>query len=154
MRNTLILAAALLVASCGAAEEKGVKDAFEGKFYIGAALNASEIVGVDTAGVEILKKHFNSIVAENCMKCEEIHPQEDVYNFTLADKFVEFGEENDMFIIGHCLVWHSQLARWFAYDEEGNYVTPEVLKQLLPCFYQNRFQHSRPSRSFPRSFSS
>lgn len=131
MRNTLILAAALLVASCGAAEEKGVKDAFEGKFYIGAALNASEIVGADTAGVEILKKHFNSIVAENCMKCEEIHPQEDVYNFTLADKFVEFGEENDMFIIGHCLVWHSQLARWFAYDEEGNYVTPEVLKQRM-----------------------
>lgn len=131
MRNTLILAAALLVASCGAAEEKGVKDAFEGKFYIGAALNASEIVGVDTAGVEILKKHFNSIVAENCMKCEEIHPQEDVYNFALADKFVEFGEENDMFIIGHCLVWHSQLARWFAYDEEGNYVTPEVLKQRM-----------------------
>lgn len=131
MRNILILAAALLVASCGAAEEKGVKDAFEGKFYIGAALNASEIVGADTAGVEILKKHFNSIVAENCMKCEEIHPQEDVYNFTLADKFVEFGEENDMFIIGHCLVWHSQLARWFAYDEEGNYVTPEVLKQRM-----------------------
>lgn len=131
MRNTLIIAAALLVASCGAAEEKGVKDAFEGKFYIGAALNASEIVGADTAGVEILKKHFNSIVAENCMKCEEIHPQEDVYNFALADKFVEFGEENDMFIIGHCLVWHSQLARWFAYDEEGNYVTPEVLKQRM-----------------------
>lgn len=131
MKNTLILAAALLVASCGAAEEKGVKDAFEGKFYIGAALNASEIVGTDTAGVEVLKKHFNSIVAENCMKCEEIHPQEDVYNFTLADKFVEFGEANDMFIIGHCLVWHSQLAKWFAYDEEGNYVTPEVLKQRM-----------------------
>lgn len=131
MKNILIIAAALLAASCSAAEEKGVKDAFEGKFYIGAALNASEIVGADTAGVEILKKHFNSIVAENCMKCEEIHPQEDVYNFALADKFVEFGEENDMFIIGHCLVWHSQLARWFAYDEEGNYVTPEVLKQRM-----------------------
>ena len=131
MKNILIIAAALLAASCSAAEEKGVKDAFEGKFYIGAALNASEIVGADTAGVEILKKHFNSIVAENCMKCEEIHPQEDVYDFTLADKFVEFGEANDMFIIGHCLVWHSQLARWFAYDEEGNYVTPEVLKQRM-----------------------
>ena len=131
MRNTLIIAAALLVASCGAAEEKGVKDAFEGKFYIGAALNASEIVGADTAGVEILKKHFNSIVAENCMKCEEIHPEENVYDFTLADQFVELGEANGMFIVGHCLVWHSQLAKWFAYDSEGNYVTPEVLKQRM-----------------------
>ena len=131
MKNILIIAAALLSASCSTAEEKGLKDAFEGKFYIGAALNASEIVGADTAGVEILKKHFNSIVAENCMKCEEIHPQEDVYDFTLADKFVESGEANDMFIIGHCLVWHSQLAKWFAYDEEGKYVTPEVLKQRM-----------------------
>ena len=65
------------------------------------------------------------------MKSEEIHPEEGVYDFTLADKFVEFGEANDMFIIGHCLVWHSQLAKWFPYDDEGNFVTPEVLKERM-----------------------
>ena len=132
MKRLLTFAAAALVAaSCAPKQPQGVKDAFEGKFYIGAALNESEIRGWDTTGVEIVKKHFNSIVAENCMKSEEIHPEENVYNFELADKFVEFGEANDMFIIGHCLIWHSQLAKWFAYDENGEYVTPEVLKQRM-----------------------
>lgn len=131
MKNVSIIIALAVLASCGTPEEKGIKDAFADNFYIGAALNEAEIRGIDTTGVEIIKKHFNSIVAENCMKSEEIQPEEGVYNFELADKFVEFGEANDMFIIGHCLVWHSQLAKWFPYDENGNYVTPEVLKQRM-----------------------
>ena len=132
MRRLLTFAAAALVAaSCAPKAPQGVKDAFEGKFYIGIALNEAEIRGWDTTGVEIVKKHFNSIVAENCMKSMEIHPEEDVWNFELADKFVEFGEANDMFIIGHCLVWHSQLAKWFPYDDEGNFVTPDVLKERM-----------------------
>ena len=134
MRN-LIIGAAIVLAAAGCSskteEPKGIKDAFEGKFYIGAALNEAEIRGIDTTGVDLVKTHFNSIVAENCMKNEEIHPAEDVWNFELADKFVEFGEANNMFIIGHCLVWHSQLAKWFAYDENGEYITPEVLKQRM-----------------------
>ena len=91
MKNFLISAAAILAAvSCSskADEQKGVKDAFDGKFYIGTALNEAEIRGLDTAGVEVVKKHFNSIVAENCMKSMEIHPQEDVWTFELADKFI------------------------------------------------------------------
>ena len=132
MKRLLTFAAAALVAAaCAPKAPQGVKDAFEGKFYIGTALNEAEIRGWDTTGVEIVKKHFNSIVAENCMKSMEIHPEEDVWNFELADKFVEFGEANDMFIIGHCLVWHSQLSKWFPYDENGEYVTPEVLKQRM-----------------------
>ena len=138
MKKILVFAAAAVIAAgCNCSDKKaeakaeGIKDAFEGKFYIGAALNEAEIRGTDTAGVALVKKHFNSIVAENCMKNEEIHPEENVYNFELADKFVEFGEANGMFIIGHCLVWHSQLADWFVYDEKGEYVTPEVLKQRM-----------------------
>ena len=90
MKRLLTFAAAALVAAaCAQKAPQGVKDAFEGKFYIGTALNEAEIRGWDTTGVEIVKKHFNSIVAENCMKSMEIHPEEDVWNFELADKFVE-----------------------------------------------------------------
>lgn len=131
MKATSILVSMLLISAYSAPAQTGLKDAFADHFYIGAALNEAEITGTDASGVELIKKNFNSIVAENCMKSEEIHPEEGVYDFTLADKFVEFGEANDMFIIGHCLVWHSQLAKWFPYDENGNYVTPEVLKKRL-----------------------
>lgn len=131
MKKILLFAALGLITACSTPEEKGAKDVFAEHFYLGTALNEAQIIGLDTKGVETIKKHFNSIVAENCMKSEDIHPEEGVYDFTLADKFVEFGEANDMFIIGHCLVWHSQLAKWFPYDDEGNFVTPDVLKERM-----------------------
>lgn len=65
------------------------------------------------------------------MKCEKIHPQENEYFWDDADAFVNFGEENNMFIIGHCLIWHSQLAPWFLFDDKGNYVDAETLKQRM-----------------------
>ena len=108
-----------------------LKDALKDQFYIGAALNAGQITGKDTASLKILSKHFNSIVAENCMKSQEIHPEEGRYDFTLADPFVELGEQNGMFIIGHALIWHSQLSRWFCVDEKGENVSPEILKARM-----------------------
>lgn len=131
MKRITLMAAVCLMTACCAPKEKTLKETFAGHFHIGAALNEAQILGTDAAGQETLIRHFSSIVAENCMKSEEIHPEEDVYDFELADKFVELGETNGMFIIGHCLVWHSQLAKWFPYDDKGNYVTPEVLKERL-----------------------
>ena len=108
-----------------------LKDALKDKFYIGTALNANQITGKDTAGLRVLKEHFNSIVPENCMKSMELQPKENNFTFDLADKFVELGEKNDMFIIGHTLIWHSQLPRWFCVDEKGDNVSPEVLKKRM-----------------------
>ena len=65
------------------------------------------------------------------MKSSVIHPKENKYNFAQADEFVSFGESNQMAIIGHCLIWHSQLAPWFCVDKDGNNVSPEVLKKRM-----------------------
>ena len=132
--SALLIAA--FVAACGnqkatVVEEPSLKDAVGDKFLMGVALNVNQSSGVDTSSIKLVKQHFNSIVAENCMKCEVIHPEEDRYDFTLADQFVSFGEKNGMAFIGHCLIWHSQLAPWFCVDEKGNNVTPEVLKQRM-----------------------
>ena len=53
-------------------ESSSLKAAFGNKFLIGAALNQRQVSGEDTAAIAIAKHHFNSIVAENCMKCEVI----------------------------------------------------------------------------------
>ena len=132
--SALLIAA--FVAACGnqkatVVEEPSLKDAVGDKYLMGVALNVNQSSGVDTSSIKLVKQHFNSIVAENCMKCEVIHPEEDRYDFTLADQFVSFGEKNGMAVIGHCLIWHSQLAPWFCVDEKGNNVTPEVLKQRM-----------------------
>lgn len=114
----------------------GLKDVFQGKFYLGTALNVGQITGKDTASVRIIKQHFNSITSENVMKSALIQPQEGKFNFTLPDQFVEFGLQNQMFVIGHCLVWHSQAPKWFFVDEKGNDVSREVLISRMKTHIQ------------------
>lgn len=135
-RKTLLaVLAGLALSSCTTRvtteNDASLKGVLGDKFLVGVALNTRQSSGVDTAAVKIVKRHFNSVVAENCMKCQTIHPEEDRYDFSQADEFVKFGEDNGMYIIGHCLVWHSQLAPWFCVDKDGNNVAPEVLKQRL-----------------------
>jgi len=112
-------------------EKATLKDAYTGKFYIGTAMNAPQIKEDDTVSVRVIKENFNAIVAENCMKSGPMQPKEGEFDFTLADKFVEFGVKNNMHITGHCLVWHSQAPRWFFTDSLGNQVAPEVLKERM-----------------------
>lgn len=93
-------------------EQKSLKKTFENDFYIGAALNEFQFNKTDSVETALIINEFNSITAENMMKSMHIHPQKDTFNFKQADKFVAFGEKNNMFIHGHTLIWHSQLAPW------------------------------------------
>lgn len=108
-----------------------LKDAYKGKFYIGTALNLNQIWERNEKAKEVIETHFNSIVAENCMKSENLQPQEGVFNFSDADKFVEYGEKHGMHIIGHTLIWHSQAPTWFFKDANGNDVSREVLIERM-----------------------
>ena len=84
-----------------------------------------------TAEWPVIVNNFNWVVAENCMKCEVIHPKEGVYDFTLADQFVDKAKAAGLKVQGHCLIWHSQCAPWFHFDEDGKLVSPEVLKKRM-----------------------
>ena len=133
MKALLLLLTVVLMA-CGnekVEKEPGLKDVLEGKFEIGVALNTRQAAGMDTLATEIVKKHFNAIVAENAMKSGELLNENREYDFTQADELVQFGVDNNLNIVGHCLIWHSQLPQWFCVDENGENVTPEVLKERM-----------------------
>jgi endo-1,4-beta-xylanase len=91
---------------------ESLKTAFKNNFLIGAALNSSQFMRDDYQSEKLIKTQFNSISPENVLKWESIHPQPQDYNFSSADKYVEFGLTENMFIIGHTLIWHSQLPAW------------------------------------------
>ena len=131
--NWLFIAILMLSPACNTQEpaEEGLKDALEGKFIIGTAMNAPMINGSDTASLNILNKHFNSVVAENCMKSGLIQPIEGEFDFVLPDKFIAFAEQNDLYTVGHCLIWHSQAPHWLFVDEEGNDVSREILIERM-----------------------
>ena len=125
----------LLVTACApdpkVQPDLSLKDAFAGKFYIGTALDSAQIIGEDMAAIRVVKEQFSAIVPENCMKSENIQPEEGVFDFSLPDKFVDFGEQNNLFVTGHTLIWHSQTPPWFFVDSLGNDVSREVMIERM-----------------------
>ncbi|ADV48182.1 endo-1,4-beta-xylanase [Cellulophaga sp. E16_2] len=89
-----------------------LKNAFADDFYVGAAINSSHINKTDTLGLNLVTKEYNTITPENIMKWMYLHPAKDTFFFDEADAYVNLGLENDMHIVGHTLVWHSQIADW------------------------------------------
>jgi len=87
-----------------------LKKYFSSFFNIGAAINEDIILNLDNDSKRIVETNFNSITAENSLKWMFIQPSPNYFNFTVADKYVDFGTKNNMHIVGHALVWHSQLA--------------------------------------------
>lgn len=92
--------------------EACLKNTFKGDFYVGAALNANQYKEINAEESALVKKEFSSITPENDMKWEHIHPKKEEYNFDSSDAYVSFGEKNNMHIVGHTLLWHSQLPFW------------------------------------------
>jgi endo-1,4-beta-xylanase len=114
-----VIIPAFLAATNGLMAEPTLKDAFKDKFLIGAALNPAQFTEQNAAQAALIKKQFNSITPENVMKWERIHPGPGHFDFGPADRYVEFGETNGMFIIGHTLVWHSQTPQWVFENGKG-----------------------------------
>jgi endo-1,4-beta-xylanase len=77
---------------------------------------------------ELIRKHFQILTPENCMKPQEIHPAEDRWDFEATDRFFKFARENNFDVVGHCLVWakDDRTDKWMM-EEEGKPVTPEKL---------------------------
>ena len=125
--------AALILTGCEQTPPPSLtlKDALKDRFHIGTALSVEQVTGSDTLSERVARENFSAIVAENCMKSQYLQPQEGVFYFDQADRFVAWGEANGMWITGHCLVWHSQTPDWLFVDSEGKDVPPEILTQRL-----------------------
>ena len=83
---------------------------FKDLFYLGAAINENTILGLDPKSATIVNREFNTITPENSLKWMFIQPKPNKFNFKAADMYVEMGLKNNMYIVGHALVWHAQLA--------------------------------------------
>jgi endo-1,4-beta-xylanase len=108
-----------------------LKDAFTNDFLIGGAVNRSQFDETDQRATAIIKTQFDTVTAENAMKWDNIHPQPGKYNFKPADEFVAFGQSNNMFIVGHNLIWHHEVPDWVFEDDQGNPVTRDALLERM-----------------------
>ena len=110
----------LLLFSCGNSikiidnnEQKvSLSQKFQKHFLVGAAINEGQILQKDQPSVSIIKKEFNTISPENVMKWMFVQPKPNEFYFDHTDKYVQFGLDNNMHIVGHALIWHSQIANF------------------------------------------
>ncbi|RAZ81248.1 endo-1,4-beta-xylanase [Planococcus halotolerans] len=109
--------------SLKALDVDSIAERYADSFDIGAAVEPFQLEGESG---EVLKHHYNSIVAENVMKPISIQPEEGKFNFEEADKIVEFAKENNMEVRFHTLIWHSQVPEWFFLDENGKPMVDET----------------------------
>ena len=119
----------LLLAALSTARAQGLKDAYDGYFTIGVAVNPTNVTAPEQ--MALIVREFNSITAENVMKPGEIHPSEGVWNWEEADRVADFCRRNGIKLRGHNLCWHSQFCDWMFVDKKGRPVKKEVFYQRL-----------------------
>jgi endo-1,4-beta-xylanase len=107
---------------------KGLKDFYKDYFPIGVAVSPRSLEGEQS---EFIKKHFNSLTAENVMKPALLQPEEGKFNWADADKIVEFAQANGMKVRGHTLCWHNQTGEWMFKDSLGNQASKELVLARL-----------------------
>ena len=80
-----IVTALMVVASLPLVAQNSLWEAYRDYWYTGVSVNQWQTEPGNTDWA-VITRDFNWAVAENCMKCEVIHPKEGVYDFTLADR--------------------------------------------------------------------
>jgi endo-1,4-beta-xylanase len=133
MGRTLILSARLLLCAAAAlaAETPALKSVAPRGIRIGVAINRTQSDGGDSKAIAIVTRHFDSISPENLLKWEKVHPEADRYDFEPADRYVEFGTRNGMFVVGHVLLWHQQTPAWVFAGGGGKKVDRETMLARL-----------------------
>lgn len=116
-----------MLASVNLMAQPALQEVFKNDFLVGAALNPAQFYESNAVQAALVKRHFGSITPENVLKWERVHPLPGEYDFAAADRFVAFGEQHGMFIVGHTLVWHSQTPDWVFQDDQGKPLRREAL---------------------------
>ena len=89
------------------------------------------MTGGDPANATIVETHFSTVTPENLLKWGPVHPEPARYNFEPADRYVAFGEQHGLAVIGHTLVWHQQTPRWVFAGESGGPADRETLLRRM-----------------------
>jgi endo-1,4-beta-xylanase len=112
----LALSATVLAAETS---EPALKDLAPHGLLVGAALNQGQSDGKDPIATAIVTRQFDTISPENILKWQPVQPEPDRYVFEPADRYVAFGQEHGMAVIGHNLIWHQQTPAWIFRGQNG-----------------------------------
>ena len=119
-----------------------LKALFSSRFLVGAAIEPAQIA--DPVDAALLRRHYNSITAENVMKPRTIGTAVGVYNYGPADELVRFAVANAIRVRGHTLVWHRTAPDWFfAGDRSDPQAYRALVRKRLETYITDVVTHFR-----------
>lgn len=116
-----IILGSVLFSGCS---QKPSAAARKAKISFGAAIQVGDVLGDENA--EFLTDNFNTVVPENTMKWQLIHPKANYWNWGDMDSIVNFAVRNKMKVRGHTFLWHQQNAPYVSGVKD-----PEKAKEML-----------------------
>jgi len=136
--KTMLLTIPLFCFSLLAAQTYGgenempiLKETFKDDFFVGAAIAGPSLEGKTQSILALVASQFSSISPCNALKWGPLNPEPGVFRHELADTYVEFGRENDMYVVGHVLFWHNQTPQWVYQDESGQQLERRELLERM-----------------------
>ena len=104
---------------------------------IGTAVRSAQLS--ESAYSDTLAREFNLLEPEDEMKWEVLRPDPESFDFSQADRLVDFALRHNMKVRGHTLLWHRQNPTWLT---DGHY-TPDQLSKLLENHIKTVVGHYR-----------
>lgn len=89
---TLLFMLIVGFSSCQANTISTLKETLKDDFLIGTALNESQFYEINIHDIDIIKGQFNSIIPENILKWESVHPSPNEYAFETFDVIVSVAD--------------------------------------------------------------
>lgn len=98
--------------AAAAAEVTTLREAAAARgLQVGSAVSASALEA-DPAYRDRVAAEFNTVTTENEFKWSVLEPVRGRYDFSRADRIVDFAAAHHQAVRGHTLVWHSSLPEW------------------------------------------
>ena len=140
------------VLSCNITEEipkswdtaQPLHEIYQNDFLIGNIISPGDL---NTVRFNYLKRHFNTVTAENHMKPENIAPNTRpandnwAYQWTNADRIVNAARAEGMGVVGHILIWHSQTPPWLTRNTNGTALDRETVLYNLEKYVTDVADH-------------
>jgi len=96
---------------------------------IGTAVAPANLA--DPAYAEIAGRQFNVITPENELKWETVEPTRGSYDWSAADRLVDFARAHGQQVRGHVLLWHNQNPAWLVDGVENGTISTAQLREIL-----------------------
>ncbi|MCL2186203.1 MAG: endo-1,4-beta-xylanase [Treponema sp.] len=104
-----------------------LKDQFYDYFGIGNIFSSDS----EVSGRSYLLHHYNFVTAENNMKPSYLNPSRNNYNFNTANSMVNAALNSGLKVVGHTLLWHSQIPEWQEKLRNNTSITKETAIEYM-----------------------